>query len=60
MLQNKSHFYTSAEQPVKRQIDFEKKIFYGDGYAVNFFQMGFFGVKENFVKVENPLKNRLE
>lgn len=40
-------------------VDFEKKIFYGDGYAVNFFQMGFFGVKENFVKVENPLKNCL-
>jgi len=40
-------------------VDFEKKIFCGNGYAVNFFQMGFFGVKENFVKVENPLKNRL-
>lgn len=43
---------------IHKQIvaDFEKKIFHGNGYAVNFFQMGFFGVKENFVKVENPLK----
>lgn len=39
--------------------DFKKNIFCGNGYAVNFFQMGFFEAKENFVKVDNPLKNHL-
>ena len=34
--------------------DFEGAIFKGSGYSVNFFQMGFWGVQEDFIKVQNP------